>query len=162
MLNSPKAKEHHIIDLGQTSRLRRLHSGYRASSIHCMKLSRLARRIVAGVTGLTLLMYLSTGAAQACVLSAASPQNPAMSEPCCETAQTSTSAETDCCQEHYLSQQVAPAGAKLAALAAVELPSLTERPDQPLFAECATASVASLPSHAKSPPPHTLYCRLRN
>ncbi len=126
-----------------------------------MNLSRLTRRIAAGVTGMTLLLYLATTAAHACVLSAAGPHDSAMPEPCCEAAaEASTSAEPDCCQV-YLAPQ-APAAVKVAVLTAVELPTLTARVDLPFFAECATAAAASLPAHANSPPLHTLYCRLRN
>lgn len=128
-----------------------------------MKLSRFSRRIVAGVTGMMLLLYLSTGAANACILSAAGPHDVVMLEPCCESAaEISASSGPDCCQEHYLSQQATPAAAEFAALAAVELPMIAAHLDPPFFTECAIAAVALLPAHANPPPLHTLYCRLRN
>jgi len=128
-----------------------------------MKMSRLAKRIVAGVAGLTLLLSLTAAAAHACLLSAAGQQNVVTSEPCPEpAADSSTSAGLDCFQERYLSQQATPAAAELAALASVELPMVVARLDPPFSAECATAAVTFISAHANSPPPHTLFCRLRN
>lgn len=118
---------------------------------------------MAGITGLMLLLSLTAAAANACILSAAGPQDAVMSEPNCESpAQVSVPAAPGCYQEHYLSQKTTPATAESAALVSVELPIISAQLDPPWFSECATAAVTSLPAHATSPPLHTLYCRLRN
>jgi hypothetical protein len=128
-----------------------------------MKLSRLARRIVAGITGLMLLLSLTAAAANACILSAVGPQDAVMSEPNCESpAQVSVPAAPGCYQEHYLSQQTTPATAESAALASVEPPMIVARLDPLFLTECGTAAATSSPLHASFPPPHTLFCRLRN
>ena len=128
-----------------------------------MKLSRLARRIVAGITGLMLLLSLTAAAASACILSAAGPRDAVMSEPSCESAAgVGVPAAAGCFQEHYLTQQTMPAATESAALASVELPMIAAQLNPLLFTECATAAVTSLPAHANFPPLHTLYCRLRN
>lgn len=151
------------IDLGQTNRPGRLHSNFCATSIHCMNLSRLPRRIVATIASMALLLSLTAAAAHACILSAAGPQNIVTSAPCPESAvEISISAEPDCLQEHFLSQQATPAAAEFAVLASVELPMIVAHLDSPFFAECATAALTSVSAHPYSPPLHTLYCRLRN
>jgi len=118
---------------------------------------------VAIITGVALLLSLTAAAAHACILSAAGPQNVITSEPCPESAaDISTSAGSDCFQERYLSQQATPVAAELAVLASVELPMIVARLDPPFSAECATAAVTFISAHPNSPPPHTLFCRLRN
>jgi hypothetical protein len=128
-----------------------------------MDLSRFTRRIVATITGTALLLYLATTAAHACILSAAGPQDSAMPEPCCEAAaEIRSSAELSCCQVSHSLLQATPETAKVAALAAVELPMTSAYLDPSFSGGCVTAAVESPPPHANSPPLHTLYCRLRN
>jgi hypothetical protein len=127
-----------------------------------MKLSRWARRIVAGVAGLVLLLSVTATAARACILSDASPHDVTTSAPCPESgAKTSTSAGPNCFQELNLLQPATVDATKVAALAAAGLPPLAARPDQPIFPDWTAAATASPPVHS-TPPPHILYCRLRN
>ncbi|MFN7085256.1 MAG: hypothetical protein ACK4N4_01360 [Burkholderiales bacterium] len=130
-----------------------------------MELTRLTRRVVAGVTSLILLLYLTATVAHACILGTAGPRDAAiMPEPsCCESAAVgSMAAGPDCCQEHYFSPQATPAVPHLAALAAAGLSPLAARPAQLVFAERVIAAAGFPPARAAFPPQHILYSRLRN
>jgi hypothetical protein len=128
-----------------------------------MKLSRLAKRIVAGVAGLVFVLSATAAAASACILSGVSPHDVTTAGLCPETgAKTSTSSEPNCFQERYSLQQATVDATKVAALGAVGLPPLAARSDQPIFPGFSAAAPASLSANAPPPPPHILYCRLRN
>lgn len=118
---------------------------------------------MAGVASLALLLSLTGNAARACILSAAIPHDVVASELCPESgAGSSTSAGPDCFQERFMLQKATMDSTKVAALAAADFPPLAAHPDQPVFPDYAAAATASLPANTPPPPPHILYCRLRN
>lgn len=160
---SPEPVGTQYIDLAQSGRVWRLHSASRAASIRTMILSSSLRRVVAGVAGMMLLLCQTAIAAHGCILGAPSPSDSVMLQPCHEAeSEAGGASEHDLCQAHCLSQQAMPAVDKIPAFAAVDLPALTVRLDQPLPTAYAVLVAASLPARAASPPLIIIHCRLRN
>ena len=117
-----------------------------------------------GILGLLLLLCQAATVAHACILSAPSSSESVTGQPCHDVDSTTDNpAPDDLCQTHCLAQQTVPAIAKLAVLAAADLPPLTTSLDQPYCTAARATPIKELRlTHVKSPPLPIVHCRLRN
>jgi hypothetical protein len=122
--------------------------------------SRSTGRFVACIAGAVLVLCQTAAAAEACMTGAPSSGNSAVEQPCHDSAQKSGQDEHSACQTQCLSQRAAPAETKVSVPAATDMPALTVRLDQPLFAAHAAPFPKLLTARADSPPLTILHCRL--